>query len=114
MTIIDSRRVADTSYIGTCYAFPTGTVGMVDRIPRGNIAGVSTRLYDYMSMPDPLGTPLTMAVHTYESGDTTFAKGGETQDVIYQYENSVDYSLVKAPLSSASTDSPIFKFVLTD
>jgi hypothetical protein len=114
MTIIDSRRVADTSYVGTCYAFPTGTVGMVDRIPRENIAGVSTRLYDYMSMPDPLGTPLTMAVHTYESGASTAVTGGETQDVIYQYENSVDYSLVKAPLSSAPTDSPIFKFVLTD
>jgi len=112
MTIIDSRRVADANYLGVCYAFPTGTVGMVDRIPKENAAGVSTKDYDYGSMPAPLGTPQVMATHGYETGASTHDTGGETQDVIYQYENSVDTAMVKAPLSSANTDSTIFKFGL--
>lgn len=110
--IIQSRRVTDSTYLATVYAIPVGTVGMVNRIPKENRDGVATRLYTYGSMVDPLGTPLVMATHEYEAGASTYGTGGETQDVTTQLENSTDYALVKAPLSSAATDSTIFKFVL--
>lgn len=110
--IIQSRRVADSTYLATVYAIPAGTVGMVNRIPKENRDGAVTRLYTYGSMNDPLGTPLVMATHEYEAGASTYATGGETQDVTTQLENSTDYALVKAPLTSAATDSTIFKFVL--
>lgn len=110
--IVYSRRVTDTSFAGTCYVFPTGTVGMVNRIPTENREVVNTKLYEYTNMADPLGTPLKMATHMYEEGGTTASYGGETQDVIFQYENSTDYALVKAPISTGATYTPIFKFVL--
>jgi len=110
--IIYSRRVVDSSYDATCYVFPTGGVGMVNRIPKENREGVDTRLYTFSNMNDPLGTPLSMAVHEYESGASTYSTGGETQDVTTQLENSTDYALVKAPISDGSTYTPIFKFVL--
>jgi hypothetical protein len=112
MQIVKSRRVADTSFLGTIYAIPTGTVGMVSRVPKENMQGVNTRLYTFSSMNDPLGTGMIMATHEYEEGATTYSTGGETQDVVTQLENSVDYSIVKAPLSSSANHSPIFKFVL--
>ena len=111
-TIMQSRRVVDSTFEATVYAIPTGTVGMVSRIPKENMEGVETKLYTYGSMADPLGTPLTLAVHEYETGGSTAAGGGETQDVTFEYENSCDYSIVKAPLSSGANDSTIFKFVL--
>lgn len=112
MQIVSSRRVADASFLGTVYAIPFGTVGMVDRIPRENKEGFTGKNSDYRSMPDPLGTPLDMATHYREVLADNSSKGSETQDTTFEYENSTDYALVKAPLSSAATDSTIFKFVL--
>ncbi|MCP4760906.1 MAG: hypothetical protein GY870_03930 [archaeon] len=113
MQIVKSRRVADSSYLGTIYVVPTGTVGMVARIPTQNREGAETKLYTYSSMNDPLGTPMEMAVHEYEAGADNSTLGAETQDVSFQYENSVDYAIVKAPISANSNYSTIFKFGLS-
>ncbi|WBC28461.1 virion structural protein [Rhodobacteraceae phage LS06-2018-MD05] len=115
-TIIKSRRITDATAgnQATFYVIPAGTVGMVDRIPTENREGRVLKNYDYTSMLDPLGTGLEYATHYYETGADNSSTGSETQDVTFEYENSVDYSLVKAPLSSASTDSTIFKFTLVD
>lgn len=116
MQIVKSRRVTDATAgnQATFYVIPSGTVGMVDRIPTENREGWDGKDYTYTSMLDPLGTGLEYATHYYEAGADNSATGSETQDVNFQYENSVDYSLVKAPLSSAATDSTIFKFTLVD
>jgi len=113
MNIVKSRRVADSSYNATVYAIPSGTVGQVERIPTENREGWDGKNYTYSSMIDPM-TGSELAVHYYETGADNSSKGAETQDVTFEYENSKDYALVKAPLSSAATDSPIFKFVLVD
>ncbi len=112
LTLVKTRRVADSGYTATVYAIPSGTVGMVDRVPSLNRMGANTKTYDYGTMADPLGTQLTYANHYYEVGKSTAATGGATQDVGLEYENSVDVALVKAPLSSSGNDSTIFKFVL--
>ena len=114
LTLVKTRRVADAAYPATVYAVPSGTVGMVDRVPSLNRMGATTKSYDYGMMVDPLGTTLNYANHYYEVGKSTASTGGATQDVGLEYENSVDVALVKAPLSSSANDSTIFKFVLNN
>jgi hypothetical protein len=112
MNIVKSRRVADSEYQATFYVMPAGTVGLLNRIPKENREGRSLKNYDYSNMNDELGSGLVNAVHYYETGSTTAATGGETQDVTFEYENSTDYAMLKAPLSAGATYTPIFKFVL--
>lgn len=112
LNIVKSRRVADTDYNGTVYAMPSGTVGMVNRIPTENKEGFVGKEVNYDNMPDPFGTGLDMAVHYYESAYDGNAAGSETQDLTFEYENSTDYGLVKAPLSGGATYSTIYKFGL--
>jgi hypothetical protein len=112
LNIVKSRRVADAGFQATVYAIPRGTVGMVNRIPAENIEGFVGKEVTYSNMADPLGTGLKMAVHYYESAYDGSSYGSETQDLKFEYENSTDYGLVKAPLSAGSTYSTIYKFVL--
>ena len=112
MNIVKSRRVADSEYQATFYVMPAGTVGMLDRIPSENREGRTLKNYDYSNMSDELGSGLVNAVHYYETGADNSAVGAETQDVTFEYENSVDYAMLKAPLSNGATYTPIFKFVL--
>ena len=109
--LVKSNGIADGDYAGVAYAIPAGTAGIVARIPKQNKEGVDTRLFSYSSMIDPM-TGLDVAVHEYEQGADNSSKGSETQDVTFQYEGSNDKAFVKAPLSSAATDSTIHKFVL--
>lgn len=111
MNIVKSRRVADTTKSATVYAMPRGTVGMVNRIPKENIEGWNLKAQNYSRMPDPLGSGLDMAVHYLETPSDSITYG-ETQDIIFEYENSTDYGLVKAPLSASANYSTIYKFVL--
>ncbi len=110
MNIVKSRRVTDSDYQATFYVMPQGSVGMLTRIPTENREGIKTRLYTYSNMPDPLGTGLTWATHDYESGTDSNTAGAETQDVTFQYENSIDRAFLKAPISDGATYTPIFKF----
>jgi len=112
MNIVKSRRVADTDYQATFYVMPAGTVGLLNRIPGENRAGWTGKNYDYSNMNDELGSGLINAVHYYETGADNSGVGAETQDVTFEYENSTDYAMLKAPLSVGGTYSPIFKFVL--
>jgi hypothetical protein len=111
MNIVKSRRVADTNYSATVYAMPRGTVGMLNRIPIENKQGFVGKAQTYSRMADPLGSGLDMAVHYLETASDSITYG-ETQDIIFEYENSTDYGMVKAPLSGSSNYSSIFKFVL--
>lgn len=108
MNIVKSRRVADTSYQATFYVFPQGTVGSLNRIPTENIEGFTGKDVTYSSMTDPM-TGLMNAVHYYESAYDGNAAGSETQDLKFEYENSLDYAMIKAPMT---TGYPIFKFAL--
>jgi len=113
MNIVKSRRVNDSEYAATFYVMPAGTVGLLNRIPSENRGGGwSGKDYEYSNMADELGSGLINAVHYYETGADNSSTGGETQDVTFEYENSTDYAMLKAPLSDGATYTPIFKFVL--
>jgi hypothetical protein len=108
MNIVKSRRVADTNFQATFYVFPQGTVGAVDRIPTENREGFTGKDVTYSNMVDPM-TGIAQAVHYYESAYDGSSAGSETQDLKFEYENSFDYAMVKAPMT---TGYPIFKFAL--
>ncbi len=112
INLVESLDIADTNYQATVYAIPSGTVGLVNRIPSINKKGFSGKETTYSSMTDPLGTGLDMAVHYYESAYDGSGAGSETQDLKFEYENSTDYGLVKAPISGSANYSTIYKFAL--
>jgi hypothetical protein len=112
LNLVKSRRVADTTVQATVYAIPRGTVGMVNRIPKENIEGFVGKAQTYSNMMDPLGSGLLEAVHYLETPSDSYTSGAETQDIMFEYENSTDYGLVKAPISTGAYYTPIYKFVL--
>jgi len=100
-----------TGVQGSAYLIPKGTVGIVPWIPSANRNNVKEGIYEYSSIPDPLGTGLTFAVHRYTAGADNSSTFGETQDVNQFYEVSIDFSAVKGMIST-SNETPIFKIGL--
>ena len=101
----------DSGYQGMGYVIPFGTVGLEPWIPRLNREGFGSPFQNggaYYSMPDPLGTGLTFAVHEYASGADNQSAAGERQDVDIEVEVSIDTAPVKA-IETTSNSSPIYK-----
>lgn len=105
----------DAGYTHMGYAFPRGTIGLLDWIPSLNRAGYgdSGKVGGlYSSITDPLGSGLTFALHQYQSAADSNSTDGETQDITVQVELSVDLGFVQAD-ASTSNESTIFKFGVT-
>lgn len=104
------------NYLGTGYAIPAGTYGVLDWIPtlnregKGSIESVTGR---YSTIQDPLGSGLMFAVHELASLSDNESAAGETQDVDVNVEVSFDYSFMKAPMSTSNL-TPIFNFGVLD
>lgn len=105
----------DSGYVGMGYVMPAGGIGVLPWIPKqnkegfgdiGNIGGV------YASIPDPLGSGLTFAVHEYYAGADNESAAGESQDVNVHVEISVDLAPIYALMSTANA-SPVYKFGVT-
>lgn len=101
----------EAGQVGLSYLIPTGTVGMVDWIPRLNRQNVQTKDYTYTTIADPFGSGIQFALHIREEGADTSGSVGETQDVVIEYEVSTDIARVKAPLSTSNA-STIYKAAL--
>lgn len=102
----------DSGYVGMGYAFPMGTIGLLPWIPQQNIAGMGAPGLAgglYTSIPDPLGSGLTFAVHEWQEGADNEGASGETQDIDVHVELSVDLGPVLAPMSTANA-STVFKY----
>jgi hypothetical protein len=78
-----------------------GTFGVLPWIPKQNRMGVETKVNKYASLMNPIDG-FSYAVHSYEAVADDTANNGYAQDVVTQYEISIDQSLNKAPLSTAS------------
>ena len=78
-----------------------GTFGVLPWIPVQNRNGVSTKENDYASLMNPVDG-FSYAVHSYETRADGSAGNGYTQDVVTQYEISIDQSFNDAPLSTAN------------
>ena len=109
---ITQELTLDSGYVGMGYIFPVGGIGILDWIPSLNKQSWGTPEGAggfYHSIPDPLGSGLTFAVHEYYAGADNQNVAGETQDVNVHVEISVDLAPVIAPMSTAKA-SPVFKF----
>ena len=106
----------DTDSAGQSYTkgyfilVPVGAFGVLDWIPRQNREGVSTKENMYGTLSNPVDG-LQYAVHSYEERADGTATGGYTQDVVTQYEGSIDLAFHHAPLSTADS-TPFMAFAL--
>ena len=87
-----------------------GTFGVLPHIPKQNRMGVETKENKYSSLMNPIDG-FSYAVHEYETRADDSANNGYTQDVVTQYEISIDQSFNKAPLSVAN-ETVFFAFAL--
>lgn len=114
--IWEAVTLADANYPnGAGYMIPTGSIGVVDWIPRQNREGTGdydSVLGGYGSIVDPI-SGLTMAVHSYSNRADTSAAGGDAQDVVQEWEISVDISFNKSPLTAAG-ETTIFEVGIID
>lgn len=112
----EAQGYSDAGYTaGLGLWIPEGTIGVVDWIPVQNRRGegdYDSVLGGYGTITDPY-TGLQFAVHAYSQRADTSASGGDAQDVVKEWEVSVDLSFNKSPLSVAG-ESTIFEVGIKD
>ena len=100
----------ESGYDYMSYIFRQGTIGILPWIPMlnrqgfGDIFSVGGK---YSTMPDPLGSGLTFAVHQYATAADN-ATPAETQDIDIEVEISCDLAPFHAPETTSNAD-PVFK-----
>lgn len=112
MNIAESLDLSDANYSeGSVLVMPQGSVAALNWIPKQNRVGFG----DYMSVLGGYGVfryrGLLFALHGYAERADTSGSNGDTQDVLMQFELSLDTSLNKAPLDYTTnrTDSVIIQ-----
>lgn len=78
-----------------------GTFGVLPWIPIQNRRGVSTKENDYSTLMNPIDG-FSYGVHSYETRADDSLNNGYTQDVVTQYEISIDQAFEKSPLATAN------------
>lgn len=113
LNIAESVELADSNYAGgVALAMPAGTVAALNWIPKQNRQGWG----DYNSYVGGYGTfqfmGYTFAVHGYSARSDQSGSNGDAQDVLMEFEVSLDSSFNKAPLdyTTGRTDSVIIEF----
>ncbi len=111
LNVSEAVGYSDGDYpLGLGLLIPDGTIGVVDWIPQVNRQGkgdFESVLGGYGTVTDPI-TGLTFAIHGYSARADTSAAGGDTQDVVTEWEISVDLSFNNSPLSVAD-ETTIFE-----
>lgn len=111
LNVSEAVGYSDSGYTkGLGLFIPEGSIGAVDWIPAKNRQGYGdyeSVLGGYGTIQDPI-TGLTFAVHGYSQRADTSAAGGDTQDVVTEWEVSVDMSFNNSPLSVAG-ETTIFE-----
>lgn len=101
----------DATYVkGFWQAIPRGTIGALTWIPKQNRQGVNTTVNMYGSIFNPFDGQ-QYAMHSYETRADGSSANGYTQDVVTQFQVSLDTALEHAPLSVA-TETTIQAFAL--
>ena len=108
-----SRTILDvpTTYKASGLFFETGLVGVVPWIPQKNRKAldpnkIMNNVGDFGMMSIP-GLNIPLAISAYSTRADASASNGSAQDVVIEYELSVDVGFVAAPISVA-TESVIF------
>jgi len=76
-----------------------GTFGVLPWIPKQNRMGVKTSVSEYGTIVNPIDNNV-YAIHSYETRGDETANNGYGQDVVTQYELSIDLAFTSAPLTT--------------
>lgn len=110
LSVMESIEVSDSNYLdGISFAMPMGMTGIIDWTPKQNRQGkgdFESYVGGFSTITDPL-TGLSFAIHGYSERGDTDGNNGNSQDVITQWEMSIDLSPQFAPQSTAGA-TPIF------
>lgn len=113
LSIAESVELTDNNYTGgIALVMPSGQAGALNWIPKQNRNGWG----DYNTYEGGYGTfnfmGYSFALHGYVYRADTSASNGDAQDVLMQFELSLDSSFNKAPLNytTGRTDSVILEF----
>lgn len=85
---------------GFWVAAPEGYVAALDWIPKQNRMGIETKENSYSTIINPIDG-LSYAQHSYEARADETGDNGYAQDVVTQFEVSIDIALEHAPLTTA-------------
>lgn len=115
MNIVLSNELANATYPGAdvVLSMQRGSFGLIPWIPKENRMGwgdYNSYVGGYGVINDPWGLGLTFAVHGYSNRADASASNGSAQDVLMEFEVSLDLASAVAPLSTA-TETPIFQAV---
>jgi hypothetical protein len=108
--VVSTGFANETGYDFMSYILKQGTIGILPWIPTLNRQGFGDIFQEggkYSTMPDPLGSGLTFAVHQYATAADN-ATPAETQDIDIQVEISCDLAPFYAP-ETTSNANPVFK-----
>lgn len=113
LNISESIELEDANYAeGIALFLPEGNYGVLPWIPKQNREGWGegqlNEVGRFMSIPDPMGTGMDLALSVYAKREDSTASNGMEQDVTLQFELSVDIADVLAPLSVA-TESVVYE-----
>ncbi|MFM7854470.1 MAG: hypothetical protein ACKO96_21745, partial [Flammeovirgaceae bacterium] len=110
-SLTNKAPLIDAAYTkGFFEVVANGMIGMLDWIPQKNREGRTTTVNKYSAITNPFDG-LQYAMHSYETRADDSANNGDVQDVVTQFELSIDLAHEVAPLSVA-TETPIFAFAL--
>lgn len=101
----------DATYtLGYFEVVAKGNIAGLTWIPKQNREGVNTSVNMYSSLVNPYDGQ-RYALHTYETRADGTSTNGMTQDVVTEFELSLDVALELAPLSTVD-ETPVFAFAL--
>jgi hypothetical protein len=113
LNIVESIELADSNYTdGLALAMPSKSVCALTWIPKQNREGFgdyNSSVGGYGAIADPWGLGLTFALHGYAERADTSGTNGDKQDVLMNFEVSLDVSYNKSPLSGSDNESVIFQ-----
>lgn len=111
--LLAKATAIDATYtLGFFEVVVKGTIGASTWIPKQNRMGVTTSVNRYSTISNPFDGQI-YALHTYETRANGTSVNGQTQDVVTQFEVSLDVALESAPLSVAD-ETVIFAFALVE
>lgn len=113
VNIGESNDLSDPNYAnGVGLLMPSGQFGVIPWIPKQNRQGsgdYNSFVGGFGTMTDPFGTGLEFAVHGYSQRADASAANGDTQDVVMEFEVSIDLAPKVAPLSQAANETIVYE-----
>lgn len=112
MNIVESYELADANYSADLVlCMPQGSFAVLPWIPKQNRMGsgdYNSYTGGFGSFTDPYGLGLEIALHGYSQRADTSSSNGNVQDVLMEFELSVDLAAPVSPLSTAN-ETPVFQ-----